>query len=214
MFIPFSKCYKLAFRNKKAGLYRYHSSNHGSIRGRNWSARADFLTKSIRQRKDLDSDDRLLTSQHMIKRPETKRINHEIEVSNIIVDSALTLRTPVKMFRGMAIPEKPKPPGPDECCMSDLCLKMFPGCAICVYDLYITSLETYRDALDAIRVALQSQHVPISEWPDEIVKDPKINKDNEIQSQNPDVELDVSLSAFAELEKSLRLKRGAKNEIK
>ncbi|KAF8495032.1 hypothetical protein JB92DRAFT_2994477 [Gautieria morchelliformis] len=101
------------------------------------------------------------------------------------------LKTSAKTFRGMVIPARPRPPDSDECCMS--------GCAICVYDLYLTSLETYQEDVAAMRSKLESQNIPVSQWPGEIrgENDGSMGKD-------PPSELDVSISAFAQLERSLR----------
>lgn len=45
---------------------------------------------------------------------------------------------------------------------------LYLGCAICVYDLYLTSLETYREDMATIRSRLQAENIPDSEWPGQV----------------------------------------------
>ncbi|KAH7921831.1 hypothetical protein BV22DRAFT_994447, partial [Leucogyrophana mollusca] len=93
-------------------------------------------------------------------------------------------------FSGFIIPEEPKPPADDECCMS--------GCAICVYDLYEDSLTAYKESVASLRSSLVASGIPEYEWPSNIrhpVKEPGEKKTN------------VSLSAFEEMERALREKR-------
>ncbi|KZT70430.1 hypothetical protein DAEQUDRAFT_764605 [Daedalea quercina L-15889] len=99
-----------------------------------------------------------------------------------------------QMFYGLVLPEKPREPEADECCMS--------GCAICVYDLYAAALEDYKHALEALRSALEARGVPEREWPVEVrTKEAPGAEGSPKQPQN------VALSAFEELERSLRAKR-------
>ena len=76
------------------------------------------------------------------------------------------------------------------------------GCAICVYDLYTAALEDYKHALEALRSALEARGVPEREWPVEVRRreEPGVDESSK-QPQN------VALSAFEELERSLRAKR-------
>ncbi|KAF8579663.1 hypothetical protein K439DRAFT_1637756 [Ramaria rubella] len=62
-----------------------------------------------------------------------------------------------RIFRGLNIPRKPRPPTPQECCMS--------RCETCVYDLYVTSLQRYRRDLAAFRNSLTNMQVPSRGWP-------------------------------------------------
>ncbi|KAJ7594861.1 oxidoreductase-like protein [Mycena floridula] len=98
---------------------------------------------------------------------------------------ALPKPPPNNSFRGMTIPEKPKPPEADECCMS--------GCAICVYDLYEDALSSYHLSLSTLRDSLIAMAVPESDWPEAISKEPKTRP----------------LSAFEQLEKDLLAKQNS-----
>ncbi|TCD68397.1 hypothetical protein EIP91_010906 [Steccherinum ochraceum] len=93
-----------------------------------------------------------------------------------------------KMFMGFVIPEKPRPPADDECCMS--------GCAICVYDLYEEALTDYNDKVSSLRTSLQVLHVPEDEWPESI----KPSRASSPSARN------TILSAFEELEQRLKQK--------
>ncbi|CCM01187.1 uncharacterized protein FIBRA_03235 [Fibroporia radiculosa] len=97
-----------------------------------------------------------------------------------------------RMFRGLVLPEEPKEPQSDECCMS--------GCAICVYDLYTAAREDYTHAVDALRVALDAKGVSEEEWPADIQRTKK-------KSMKPQSSRDVSMNTFEALERALREKR-------
>ncbi|KAH9917299.1 uncharacterized protein B0H18DRAFT_1034830 [Fomitopsis serialis] len=107
--------------------------------------------------------------------------------------SAASEKAP-RTFLGLVLPEKPKEPQSDECCMS--------GCAICVYDLYTAALEDYKHALDALRTALQARKVPEREWPVEVK-----GEDEAAGGTLPKSPQNVAFSAFEELERSLRARR-------
>ncbi|EGO03356.1 hypothetical protein SERLA73DRAFT_174814 [Serpula lacrymans var. lacrymans S7.3] len=94
-------------------------------------------------------------------------------------------------LKRFALPEQPKPPAEDECCMS--------GCAICVYDLYQDSLTAYDESINSLRVLLSSSHIPESEWP------PDIRKSS--QGITAEKRKDVVLSAFEEMERALKEKQ-------
>jgi len=94
----------------------------------------------------------------------------------------------VKPFRGLVIPEVPKAPGPDECCMS--------GCAVCVQDLYQESLDDYNTSVAAVRASLTDMKVPEDEWPETI-------RPGAEKASN------TSLSAFREMERALKARREA-----
>jgi hypothetical protein len=74
------------------------------------------------------------------------------------------------------------------------------GCAVCVYDLYLSSLEDYKHDLITTQTQLRDRSVPVSEWPDEI-------RQANVTSQNnqplDDLGLDPSMKAFLLLEKKL-----------
>ncbi|GJE86603.1 oxidoreductase-like domain-containing protein [Phanerochaete sordida] len=96
---------------------------------------------------------------------------------------------------GFVIPEEPKPPGPDECCMS--------GCAICVQDLYIEALDEYKKATDSVRASLNALHIPEDRWP------PEIQTTGSSQKAKP--KLSPVYDAFAELERKLAEKHQAES---
>ncbi|KAI9459185.1 oxidoreductase-like protein [Lactarius psammicola] len=93
-------------------------------------------------------------------------------------------------FRGLVIPEIPKAPEPDECCMS--------GCAVCVHDLYQESLDAYKTAVASVRASLTSMGVPMEQWPKNIRLDSERN-----------TSYSISLSAFEEMERELDARRKA-----
>ncbi|KAF8526603.1 oxidoreductase-like protein [Hysterangium stoloniferum] len=166
---------------------QYHRQNSRKRGGQNLTIRDLRLSKSIRQKQAFTRAGEREPEHHAVDPSSMKNGGHLQREG----DSASTLKA-VRAFRGIAIPQKPKPPESDECCMS--------GCAICVYDLYLGSLETYREELASMRATLQRQNVPVSEWPEEI----RAGNNRPDDGQDPSVELDVSLSAFAQLEKALR----------
>ncbi|KAF8759977.1 Oxidoreductase-like protein, N-terminal [Rhizoctonia solani] len=61
-----------------------------------------------------------------------------------------------------ATTDRPKPPEPDECCMS--------GCAVCVYDLYFSSLDDYKKEARTARGRLRELSIPMHEWPEDLQK--------------------------------------------
>ncbi|KAH9941198.1 uncharacterized protein BXZ73DRAFT_42238 [Epithele typhae] len=98
-----------------------------------------------------------------------------------------------RMFRGLVIPECPKPPADDECCMS--------GCAVCVYDLYDEARTDYLNAVDKIRASLKDTGIPEDEWPAEL------RSRSQGGSGVPSAKPNVALSAFEQLELALKAKR-------
>ncbi|EIN08801.1 hypothetical protein PUNSTDRAFT_68000 [Punctularia strigosozonata HHB-11173 SS5] len=99
-----------------------------------------------------------------------------------------------RTFHGLVIPEQPKPPADDECCMS--------GCAICVYDLYDESLEAYNQSIAALQSTLRARGVAESEWPPEIPASNGKFNDEKISS----LVKNVALDAFEQLERALAAK--------
>ncbi|KAJ7769454.1 oxidoreductase-like protein [Mycena metata] len=96
-----------------------------------------------------------------------------------------------RYFHGLEIPQQPKPPEADECCMS--------GCAVCVYDLYEESVAAYKESVAAFRSALTAAEVPEASWPDDVRAAGATGGGRGQKA--------VSLSAFEELERSLKTKK-------
>ncbi|KIO31905.1 hypothetical protein M407DRAFT_121918 [Tulasnella calospora MUT 4182] len=94
------------------------------------------------------------------------------------------------------MPEKPSPPGPEDCCMS--------GCAICVNDLYIEALRDYKASLRSIRDKLEREAVHKSLWPKEIIE---LHPSGQAQQEDlDDADLDPVTKAFMEMERKLKKK--------
>ncbi|KAJ7209811.1 oxidoreductase-like protein [Mycena haematopus] len=107
--------------------------------------------------------------------------------------SPTTRTSEANYFRGLKIPQQPKPPQSDECCMS--------GCAICVYDLYEDSLSAYHESMAAFRLTLTSSGIPEESWPESVRAG-----DTTVRAKP------VTMSAFEELERSLKAKRDAASQ--
>ncbi|SCZ97561.1 BZ3500_MvSof-1268-A1-R1_Chr4-3g07249 [Microbotryum saponariae] len=124
-----------------------------------------------------------------------------------------------RTFLGVRIPTKPEPPGPEDCCQS--------GCAICVYDSYLSSIEEYHDALSSTleelrnKIQQQSLRVEAKDWPAELgpfdafvkrgasqtVQGAKERAEDELKRVKSS--LDPSLRAFLEMEARLKAKQNA-----
>ncbi|KAF9558583.1 hypothetical protein CPC08DRAFT_638827 [Agrocybe pediades] len=104
----------------------------------------------------------------------------------------------VQMFRGFEVPEEPKPPADDECCMS--------GCAVCVYDLYEESMEAYRDALSKLKTSLSALNIPETEWP-ATIRPKDLNTQTNSKAAEQEIRKSTVLSAFEEMERALALKK-------
>jgi len=108
-----------------------------------------------------------------------------------------------RTFRGLVLPEAPKEPQSDECCMS--------GCAICVYDLYEAAREDYKLAVEALRSTLDTLGIPESEWPAEVRRaDAGAGAQGgggSSQKTKPQSTREVVESAFEAFERALREKR-------
>ncbi|KAI0293954.1 hypothetical protein BC826DRAFT_910313 [Russula brevipes] len=146
--------------------------------GQNLSERFRKLEKTLRARHDLSH-----TVTEASRRPLTP----------VPSSTSQQQRPSVATFRGFVIPEVPKAPEPDECCMS--------GCAICVHDIYQESLDEYNSSVAAVRVNLVALNVPVEEWPETIR--PGSEKRTSSQASG------VSLSAFEEVERALKARREA-----
>jgi aarF domain-containing kinase len=114
-------------------------------------------------------------------------------------------------FRGVAVPIKPSPPGAEDCCMS--------GCAVCVYDLYADDLRDYRESLTVAREKILNLDPPLkdSEW-DTSILGPRPSRESasdtrtaeeRVQQEVDDLigQLDPSMKAFLQLERSLKQKK-------
>lgn len=80
------------------------------------------------------------------------------------------------------------------------------GCAVCVYDLYLSSLDDFKIELASARHRLNERGVPIAEWPDEAKKAEEKERARETEPhEDPldSLDLDPSMKAFLILEKKL-----------
>ena len=71
------------------------------------------------------------------------------------------------------------------------------GCAVCVHDVFQESLDDYNASVAAVRTSLTDMKVPEDEWPE------TIRPGASLPAYNP------SLSAFQEMERALKARRGA-----
>jgi len=69
-------------------------------------------------------------------------------------------QTTVNTFRGLIIPQKPRPPSAGQCCMA--------RCKVCVHDLYCVSLQQYHRDISQLRSTLEDLQVARRDWPSEI----------------------------------------------
>ncbi|SCV69371.1 BQ2448_2391 [Microbotryum intermedium] len=124
-----------------------------------------------------------------------------------------------KSILRIQIPNKPEPPGPEDCCQS--------GCAICVYDVYLSSIEEYHDALSStlekLRKKVKEQSLTLAEkdWPHELGSFDAFVKSGTSETVEGSKEraeeftrvkssLDPSLRAFLDMEARLKAKQNAK----
>jgi len=96
----------------------------------------------------------------------------------------------VKTFMGFVVPEEPKEPSDEECCMS--------GCAVCVYDLYDEARTDYKKSVESLRSSLRLLNVPEDTWPQNIQTAPR---------KLTERKKSVTMSAFEELEMRLKQKQ-------
>ncbi|KEP50518.1 oxidoreductase-like protein, amino-terminal protein [Rhizoctonia solani 123E] len=131
-------------------------------------------------------------------------LDHEATKAAIVDHTGLKATTDVIIpsapkeiyFRGIKIPQRPNPPESDECCMS--------GCAVCVYDLYLSSLDDYKKDARAVRTRLREKAVPVNEWPDDLQEQDKKRPANSTTEEGlDDLDMDPSMKAFLILEKKL-----------
>ncbi|PWN33307.1 ABC1-domain-containing protein, partial [Meira miltonrushii] len=124
-------------------------------------------------------------------------------------------------FRGISVPRKPSPPGPEDCCMS--------GCARCVYDLYAEDLQDYQQDLSAARTKLMALAPPIAnqDWDEDLFGPKPKSQDSDgehhdtrsVEDKAQDEvdaiigRLDPTMKAFLQLERSLKRKgKGSREE--
>ncbi|SPO32416.1 related to ABC1 - ubiquinol--cytochrome-c reductase complex assembly protein [Ustilago trichophora] len=112
------------------------------------------------------------------------------------------------LIRGIIIPLKPPPPGPEECCMS--------GCAHCAYDIYAEDLEDFHARLSSVRTQL-SQLEPrvkreewrsdlLGEFPEDVEEGDNEDMKERAQKEVDRVigDLDPTMRAFLEMERKLK----------
>lgn len=92
------------------------------------------------------------------------------------------------------MPQEPKPPDSDECCMS--------GCAICVYDLYDDSLNSYKESVLSLRTSLEALRIPESEWPLSVQSFSAQQNTTHIRNAKQ-----ISVDVFDAMERALKAKR-------
>ncbi|PCH44832.1 hypothetical protein WOLCODRAFT_165432 [Wolfiporia cocos MD-104 SS10] len=170
--------------------------------GQNLSARWQRLERSLRGKGAYGAHRDALIGQASAGEGEGEQKKH----AGVVISGGKAYGKRPRLFKGLVVPEEPKEPESDECCMS--------GCAICVYDLYEAAREDYARAVDALRSALDTKGVSEDEWPLNIRRKPAQKEKKEVKSSARD----VTLSAFEELERSLRAKQqeaaGAGPDIK
>lgn len=79
------------------------------------------------------------------------------------------------------------------------------GCAVCVYDLYDESMQSYKESLASIRASLTNMNVPENDWPADIR--------TASTSSEPARKQSIALSAFEEMERQLAEKRAKEANI-
>ncbi|BGP03122.1 hypothetical protein RTG_02892 [Rhodotorula toruloides ATCC 204091] len=123
-----------------------------------------------------------------------------------------------KEWMGVEIPLKPAAPEEGGCCMS--------GCAVCVYDLYLSDLEDFQLSLASARKAIMARldALPaaekerrMKEWPDELGDKPgegvvgkeggvDAKREAEKELERERKTLDPTVRAFLEMEARLKAK--------
>ncbi|KAJ3776197.1 oxidoreductase-like protein [Lentinula raphanica] len=156
------------------------AKQHSWRGGQNLSERYVRLEKALRGKSTLESESEHLRQSTPILGSTSRRPDTSDEEAFL--------------SRGIVIPEKPKEPQSDECCMS--------GCAVCVYDLYEDSLNAYREAVAKVAATLNGMGVPKADWPRELL------------ANNSDIEMgrskDVTLSVFEKMELEIQRRKQAK----
>ncbi|KIJ91889.1 hypothetical protein K443DRAFT_114428 [Laccaria amethystina LaAM-08-1] len=120
-----------------------------------------------------------------------EELDHHVPVISISVEDTNPKKESVETFHGFVVPQEPKPPADDECCMS--------GCAVCVYDLYEESLASYEDSIITLRKSLGALGILQDTWP--------LNVRPDVEQSTPESRKGVILNAFEEMERKLKEKR-------
>ena len=197
-----SSASRLSFSQREYTTARFLSTARRSRRveprAQDLSARFQQLERTLRTKEALE--DQLADTHHVRSSPHLN--------SSQDIQPRRTVK-PTRTFHGLIIPDKPSEPEADgmpccivtmevlvlikhaECCMS--------GCAVCVYDLYDESIQSYKESLAAIHASLAKMDIPESDWPVDIRTAPA----------SPDLkrERSVTLSAFEEMERRLAERR-------
>lgn len=175
----------------------HHANRYVSTRARNLAARHWELVRAHSPHP---------AAQHVVDHEATKAriLDYTgLKATTDVIPSASSLVVPKEVvIRGVRIPQRPKPPESDECCMS--------GCAVCVYDLYLSSLDDYKHDLASARAQLRERSVPLSEWPEEARQAEEKERAREQEAtEDPldSLDLDPSMKAFLILEKKLGQKK-------
>ncbi|KAL1659102.1 hypothetical protein GGF50DRAFT_107991 [Schizophyllum commune] len=163
--------------------------------GQNLSDRYRRLERSVRSKQALQQD---LDEYNEEGEGGGEHLAHGEEEHSTQAGGGLATQqgAPTQTFKGYVIPDEPRPPEADECCMS--------GCAVCVYDLYEEALQAYKDSLTSIRAGLVQMGVPESQWPERLRE--KASKAAKVERP-----IDISRNAFEEMERSLAAKRAVSN---
>ncbi|VDC07441.1 unnamed protein product [Peniophora sp. CBMAI 1063] len=151
-------------------------------RAQDLSARFQQLERTLRTKETLE--DQLADTHHVRSSANLAPSSQDIQPRRLV--------KPSRMFHGLIIPDKPSEPEADECCMS--------GCAVCVYDLYDESLQSYKESLAAVRASLAKMDIPEADWPADI-------RAESASTPSTPREKSVALSAFEEMERQLLEKR-------
>lgn len=185
-----------------------------------WFLRSRFPSCAISTSNDAPSTSTAQVTRGRLRRPQRggqnlteryRRLENSVRGKNVLAqatydisrDSASTAElqashnssgssASANTIAGFVIPEEPKPPADDECCMS--------GCAVCVYDLYEESLNSYKESVAALRASLAALSIPESQWPSSI-------RTTTTQASTAVMQKDVVLSAFEKMERALEERR-------
>ncbi|KAJ7162793.1 oxidoreductase-like protein [Mycena crocata] len=164
--------------------------------GQNLTMRYRRLEQSLRGKEALQADIRAREESDVMGRFG----GDELDPTQAQVSLTGT-RDLARYFHGLEIPQKPKAPEADECCMS--------GCAVCVYDLYEESLAAYNDNLAALRATLTASEIPHETWPEGVRS--RSGRSAASDTVDKGSTRGATLSAFEELEKTLEAKRAVKD---
>lgn len=161
-------------RSTKDEITRLKNPSRG---GRNLSERYRALERALR-------------GKEAFARGKAELARH-VPVISISVQDENMRKEGGETFHGFMVPQEPKPPADDECCMS--------GCAVCVYDLYEESLASYEDSITALRKSLGALGIPQDTWP--------LNVRPDVEKTTPESRKGVILNAFEEMERKLKEKK-------